>query len=153
MMNLSLRSTLVAALAAAALLPGCAELAPAQYSQTRQYAIDQSGFAKSCTAPKDLKLTAGQTTPAAISVGNDGGWCAISVAQSGPSPYAAGLLRKGAEHGTVYIHAVGDFTRIDYTPDRGYTGPDSYQVAFLPGQPTLDVTVSVTPAGVAKPGV
>jgi hypothetical protein len=51
----------------------------------------------------------------------------------------------------VYIHAVGDFTRIDYTPDKGYVGPDSYQVTFLPRLPVLTVTVTVTPPGTPLP--
>ena len=142
-MNWKLGTILAATLAAATLLQGCAEVAFERGAQTRQYAIDQTGAAKSCTAPKDLKLAAGQSTAAAITVGRNEGWCAISLMQSGGRPYSAGLLKREPEHGTVYIHAVGDYTRIDYTPEKGYSGQDAYQVALLPGQPVLDVTVDV----------
>ena len=57
-----------------------------------------------------------------MQVGNDGGWCGITVAQDG-KPYDAGLLTQAPEHGKVYIHPVGDATRIDYTPDLGSAAP------------------------------
>jgi hypothetical protein len=133
-----------AALVLVALVQGCARgpLGP----QTRLYAIDQEGAARVCSAPRSVALSAGKPSQAAISVGNDGGWCAISVANAG-QPYNAGLLSKAPEHGTVYIHAVGDFTRIDYTPDKDYAGADAYEVTLLPGQPILDVSVTVMPPG------
>lgn len=76
-------------------------------------------------------------------VANDGGWCAISVQLDG-QPYAAGLLTDPPAHGKVYIHPVGNFTRIDYTPDSGFTGTDSFVVQLIPGNPALRTTVTVT---------
>lgn len=78
-----------------------------------------------------------------MQVGNDGGWCAIHVQQDG-KPYKAGLLTQTAEHGTVFIHPVGDDTRIDYTPAPGYVGRDNFVVQLIPGNPTIRVTVTVT---------
>ena len=46
---------------------------------------------------------------------------------------------------TVYIHPVGDDTRIDYTPDLGFSGIDSFVVRLLPGNPVLRVNVTVAP--------
>lgn len=78
-----------------------------------------------------------------MTVGNDGGWCAFTVAQPGPQPFAAGLLTEEPAHGRVYIHPVGDNTRIDYTPDAGYVGPDAFIVTLLPGRAVIRATVSV----------
>jgi hypothetical protein len=111
-------------------------------STTRLYAIDETGGAKQCKVGP-VHLIAGRETSATMTVGNDGGWCAITVAQEG-HPYAAGLLTVGAGHGTVYVHQVGDATRIDYTPDRGFVGPDAFTVTLLPSRPVLRVGVTVT---------
>jgi hypothetical protein len=127
-----------------AMLNACTPPPPPVVSNTRLYAIDQQGAAKICTAPP-VKLTAGQEAASTLSVENDGGWCAITVAAPGDKPYAAGLLTGTPAHGIVYVHTVGDTTRVDYTPDRGFTGADTYVVKFLPGTPTLRVAVTVTP--------
>ena len=78
-----------------------------------------------------------------MTVGNDGGWCGITIAQSG-QPYEAGLLTIRPTHGRVYIHTVGDSTRIDYTPDSGFTGADTFAVRTVPGNDLLRVAVTVT---------
>ncbi len=132
---------------AAAGLQGCQQpQVAAPPPAARQYAIDQQGGAKLCTVPKETRLTDGKETPAAMTVGNDGGWCAIDVARDG-EPYSAGLLILRPTHGQVYIHTVGDNTRIDYTPRPGYAGPDSFTARMIPGDATL--RVSVTVAGTA----
>src|SRR6476646_5012748 len=98
--------------ATALLLQGC-EQAPAGPT-ARIYAADMAGGAKTCVVPK-VAPVAGQETPVAVKVGNDGGWCAISV-NNGGRPYSAGLLTSKPAHGKVQIHTVGNDTRIDYTP-------------------------------------
>lgn len=111
-------------------------------STLRTFAADLAGGAKVCEVPEvspgkaaDLKV--------AIKVVNDGGWCGIRLHQPGPEPYAAGLLTARANHGNVTIHSVGDDTRIDYTPDRGYVGNDEFRVKLIPGDVTLNVSVAV----------
>jgi hypothetical protein len=137
------RAAWLALALAGAVLQGCAEKpAPAQ-SQTRLFASDFQGGAKSCVVPKP-RLDAGKEVSATMQVGNDGGWCGITVAQDG-KPYAAGLLSQAPDHGNVYIHPVGDDTRIDYTPERGFSGTDTFVVKLLPGNPMLHVAVTVTP--------
>ena len=125
------------------MLQGCAEKPAPQGPQPRLFSTDFQGAAKSCTAPKPT-LTPGKEAAATLKVGNEGGWCAISVSNDG-APYAAGLLTRSPEHGDVYIHPVGNDTRIDYTPDRGYRGSDAFVVKLLPGSPSLSVAVTVTP--------
>ena len=139
---------LAAACVMAALLAGCAGKPPplATRSGAPVYAIDMTGAAKLCTVPQP-HLLARKTTSVAMRVGNDGGWCGIRLIQPGseaePKPYAAGLLLTPASHGTVYIHTVGDLTRVDYTPRPGFVGGDHFTVSLLPGRPVLTVQVTV----------
>ena len=131
-----------AAMGIAALIQGCApQQRPA--STTRLFATDQMGGAKSCNVPK-VDAAAGKETAASMTVGNDGGWCAISV-DNGGHPYAAGLLSGRPQHGRVFIHSVGDATRIDYTPERGYAGADTFSVRLLPGDAVIRTNVTVQP--------
>jgi len=136
----------VAMIGLAVLLQGCAPQArPA--SGTRLFATDFAGGAKSCNVPK-VSPTAGKETPATMTVGNDGGWCGITVDNNG-HPFSAGLLTDRPEHGQVYIHSVGDSTRIDYTPNKGFTGSDRFTVRLLPGNAVIRATVTVQKVSVA----
>jgi hypothetical protein len=132
------------ALALATLLAGCAEQAR-RLRGVPVYSVDQRGAAKSCTAPEDKVLEPGSKTTLALTLGNDGGWCGLLISQPGDKPFSAGLITTLPAHGRVYVHTVGDSTRIDYTPERGYTGPDSYVLRLVPGDSTLTVNVTVTP--------
>jgi hypothetical protein len=123
------------------LLQGCGTPAPPG-SRLRVYAADLTGAAKSCAAPRIMPTT-GKATAVTISLGNDGGWCGVSAQQSGAKPFEAGLLTGRPNHGTVLIHEVGDETRIDYTPDRGFAGSDSFAVKLLPGDVPVEATVTV----------
>jgi hypothetical protein len=131
-------------LAIATLLAGCAEQAK-QRSATRVYSVDFQGAAKLCKVPNNLSLAPGKPTQAEITVGNDGGWCAVTVAQSGGKPFDAGMVSTRPAHGKLLVHSVGDDTRIDYTPATGFTGSDAYAVRLVPGQAVLSVKVTVTP--------
>jgi hypothetical protein len=131
-----------AALAGVLLAQGCAPKPAPQASTTRRYAIDFVGGAHSCVVTKDLQTEPGKQADATMTTSNDG-WCAIPVSQSG-HPYAAGLVTARPAHGTLYIHAVGDDTRIDYTPDAHYVGPDTFTVRLLPGEPVVNAKVTVT---------
>jgi hypothetical protein len=132
-------------LALGALLGGCSHPAPAPVaaagSTARVYAIDLTGGAKVCKVPA-VKLAAGKTTRVSMALKNDGGWCAITVDLAG-KPYAAGLLTAAPSNGRVYIHTVGDATRIDYTPHRGFVGTDHFSVTLLPDQAVIEATAKV----------
>ena len=128
-------------LAACSALLGCA--GPVSSGNTLPvYAADVTGGARQCVTSHP-QLTAGKTVDATMSVANDGGWCAISVQLDG-QPYAAGLLAEPPVRGKVYIHPVGNFTRIDYTPDAGFSGTDRFVVQLIPGNPVLRTAVTVT---------
>jgi hypothetical protein len=134
----------IALLMTGLVLAGCEHHEGGQAASTlRVYAADLSGAAKVCDVPK-ITPVAGASAETAIKVENDGGWCGIQVHQDGPKPFGAGLLKTRAAHGDVTIHEVGDNTRIDYTPDRGYVGKDAFVVGLVPGDATVSVAVTVT---------
>ena len=139
----------VSALLAAILLPalvlsGCTSSQGPTGSRLRGYAADLAGGAKVCEVAK-VDLFAGTGAEVPMKVVNDGGWCAIRMNQDGPKPFDAGLLTGRPAHGTVLIHEVGDDTRIDYTPDRGFAGNDRFSIKLLPGNVAVQVTVAVSP--------
>ena len=126
------------------LLPSCSDNKPAapQASTARVFAADLKGAAAICEAQK-LGAPAGQAITTAVKLGNDGGWCAVAVTQTDGQPFATGLLTTRPGHGKVLIHRVGDATRIDYTPDHGFTGADAFVVQLLPGDATIRANVTV----------
>jgi len=124
-------------------LGGCSqrEAGPAG-STLRVYAADLAGAAKVCEVPA-VNPVPGGGSEAPMKLANDGGWCAIRVHQDGVRPFEAGLLTKRPDHGNVLIHEVGDDTRIDYTPDRGFAGSDAFVVKLIPGNAIIQVGVTV----------
>ena len=132
----------LATAATALLLQACAERQPSG-PPPRVFAADMSGAAKVCTAPP-VTPAAGHTIDAAIKLGNDGGWCAITVNNNG-RPFEAGLLDAMPQHGKVLIHTVGNDTRIDYTPAAKYAGADAFSVRLIPGNATVRVAATVAP--------
>jgi hypothetical protein len=128
---------------AAGVLAGCTPPPPQATGPVRPvYTIDLQGAARRCTVSA-VTPVAGKVVTATMLLGNDGGWCGISVHQPGPEPFAAGLLTRPPSRGKVYIHPVGDYTRIDYTPDPGYVGPDSFLITLLPDHSELQANVTV----------
>jgi hypothetical protein len=133
-------------------LAGCSHPESGPTASTmRVYAADVTGGARVCDVSK-IRPVAGARSEAAIKMANDGGWCGLPVHQEGPKPFGAGLLEKRAVHGDVLIHEVGDDTRIDYTPDRGFVGHDAFVVKLIPGDATVRVAVTVTPPEAAPKG-
>lgn len=126
------------------LLGGCVRNGAPAGSRMRVYAADLAGAAKVCDVGK-VSPVADAGSEAAMKLASDGGWCAITVHQEGPKPYQAGLLTTRPEHGNVLIHEVGDDTRIDYTPDKGFAGSDSFAVKLIPGNANIRAAVTVMP--------
>ncbi len=132
----------------ALLVQGCEPARPGA-SATRLYAIDQVGGAKTCNVPK-AKPASGQITDMTMTMANDGGYCGALVSQANGA-FSAGLLTSRPKSGKVYVHAVGDETRIDYTPDKNFAGQDSFVVKLVPGDGSVRVNVAVAkPEAVAK---
>ena len=134
-------------LAARVALAACAEqgAVTAPRSTTRVYAVDMQGQARLCNVTSPTEPAAGAAVEAKMTLGNDGGWCAVPVNRPGPQPYAAGLLTARAQRGNVTIHTVGDVTRLDYRPDTGFSGEDRFTVRLVPGDTEVKVAVTVQP--------
>ena len=130
-------------------LSACVTPTPAAIgSRTPVYSTDLVHKAASCTVPS-VSLEDGKEAIAAMTTGG-GGWCGISVRHN-DQPFGAGLLTQQPRNGAVYVHTVGDDTRVDYTPRSGAAGADAFTVRFIPGDATMRVTVNgVAPAGAAK---
>jgi hypothetical protein len=128
--------------ATALLLQGC-EQAPSGPT-ARIFAADMAGGAKTCVVPR-VTPVAGQDTPVAVKLSNEGGWCGITVSNGG-RPYSAGLLTAKPAHGKVQIHTVGNDTRIDYTPERGFAGTDTFTAKLIPSDAAIRASVTVGPS-------
>jgi hypothetical protein len=125
--------------AVALLAQGCAPTAP---GWNGVFAVDAAGGAKTCTAPTAAPPD-GLGLKVQVQMSNDGGWCGV-VANRGGTAFESYLLATRPAHGTVYAHRVGPYTRIDYTPDPGFAGTDSFVVRLIPGDSTLEETVAVS---------
>jgi hypothetical protein len=108
------------------------------------FAVDVAGAAKTCVAPT-ASPPDGQGIVAQIQVSNEGGWCGMTVTRGGV-PYESYLLVTHPSHGKVFAHRVGTSTRVDYTPDTGFTGTDSFAIKLIPGNAMVQGAVTVTPA-------
>ena len=134
---------LIAALAAAIALAGCAAKKPAEPEFVE---LQTEDTATTCT-PSAVDL--GSATPATITMTNDG-WCGVSTTEKDGQPFVLGLVKARPAHGRVYIRPVNKQTRVEYTPNPGYVGSDAFTVALRPRTPdaadnTLRVDVNVTP--------
>ncbi len=106
------------------------------------------GIASVCE-PSHPTLVPGTVAQAEMKMNNDGGWCAVRVADAG-KPFAVGLVHDRPSHGRVLIRMAGDQTFLDYLPASGYSGPDSFTTILRPheagqGDSTVHVTVAVVP--------
>jgi hypothetical protein len=85
----------------------------------------------------------GQSVLVQMQVSNEGGWCGITTSRGG-SAFDSYLIVTRPAHGKVFAHRVGTNTRIDYTPDTGFAGTDSFAVRLVPGNAVLQAGVTVT---------
>ena len=142
-----MKSKMIAAFAVATLgLQACTPPKLVEGSHSPVYSTDLQGKAASCTAPLLKNVEDGHAVPATIVTGG-GGWCGLFVNREG-KPFSAGLLTEAAHNGKVFVHTVGDDTRIDYTPRTASNGPDAFEVRLLPGDAVIHVAVN-PPAPVA----
>lgn len=119
---------LTAPLAAVLALSACAPRPPAlQASDPRN-----DGIAKVCT-PTNPDTSKPGPYAAAIAMSNDG-WCGVSAVDRSGKPFSLALVRVRPSHGRVFNQEVANVRRIEYTPDAGYTGADSFTVALRSSQ-------------------
>lgn len=136
-------STLRALAAAAGLSALAAACAPPQQAAPgpRIYAVDVQGRSALCDVPRGVTLAADRATEATMTMDNDGGWCGIATNRAGP-----GLVTAKPANGRLHVRKVGAITRVDYIPDRGFTGTDAFAVKLLPDQAELKVAATVQPS-------
>lgn len=129
------------ALAGLAGLQACAPKQQAAVPSPRIYAVDVQGRSALCDVPQGVTLAADRATEATMTMDNDGGWCGIATNRAGP-----GLVAAKPAHGRLHVRKVGAITRVDYIPDRGFTGTDTFAVKLLPDQAELKVAATVQPS-------
>jgi hypothetical protein len=120
-------------------LQGCARQAA---SWNGIFTIDSVGGARICVAPT-ASPPDGQAVVAQMQVSNEGGWCGLTVNRGGAA-FDSYLLVTRPAHGKVFAHHVGTNTRIDYTPDPGFTGTDAFAMRLIPGNAVIEAAVTVT---------
>ena len=126
-------------------LAACVQQPAAGPGAAAGFARDFANKAAVCEAPP-VSLE-GKDVAATIATGG-GGWCGIPVTHDGHS-FGAGLLTQAPRNGSVYVHTVGNTTRVDYTPFKA-AGADAFTVKFIPGDETMHVTVSSAATPAAK---
>jgi hypothetical protein len=120
------------------LLQGCAN----QGAWDGIFTVDRTGGAKTCVAPT-ASPPDGASIVAQIQMNNDGGWCGLLL-NRGRVAYDSYLMVTRPTHGEILAHHVGTNTRIDYTPDAGFAGTDSFAVRLIPGNAVIQGAVTVT---------
>ena len=113
--------------------------------------LSNEGIARVCTASA-VDMAHGPVATATLAMSNEGGWCAVRVSQPEHTAFATGLVRVRPEHGRLDIEKSGNQTRIQYFPDAGFVGSDTFTTALRPTKPgaadqMLKVSVTVSRAG------
>ncbi len=139
-----------ASLALGVLLSGC-QKPPAPVADAPAplpYHLGLSPAAVCTVAP--FHVADGGTAVVSMTVANDGGYCAATLTNNAGLPFDAPLLPARPPHGerTTVVKYNGK-TSIEYTPNAGYSGPDSFTVHLInrgqSGFTTLQVNVTVQP--------
>lgn len=139
---------LAALIMAAAMVQGCTP--NAERAEVAPPAPDLFGRARAAgchVTPISLKDGGESTTT--MTVGNDGGFCAIALSDSAGRPFEVGLITAAPTHGKPLVHTTGSMTDVDYTPDPRFVGSDSFVVRLRTHtvDSLLHVTVIVTAPG------
>jgi len=94
-----------------------------------------------------FKVTDGGTTAISMSVSNEGGYCAATLTTAAGQPFDAPLVPVVPVHGTPRVVKYNGHTSVEYAPNAGYVGGDSFVVRLIikgkPGYTTLNVAVTV----------
>jgi hypothetical protein len=95
----------------------------------------------------------GGTANIAMTISNDGGYCAAALTASSGKPFDAPLVPQKPAHGDDSVVEYNGKTSIEYTASQGYVGHDGFTVKLIlkgqPGYTTLNVSVDVQPVSPA----
>ena len=82
-----------------------------------------------------------------ITVSGEGGYCAAKLTAASGRPYDAPLVPVLPLHGTPRVIKYNGQTSVEYTPEPGFAGHDSFVVKLIirgvPGYTTLNMSVTV----------
>jgi hypothetical protein len=110
--------------------------------------------AATCTV-SPFKVADGGTVTVAMTISNDGGYCAAALANNAGQPYDAPLVPARALHGDETVVKYNGKTSIEYTAHPGYVGPDTFTVHLInkgqPGYTTVTLNITVQPAAAPPP--
>lgn len=109
------------------------------------------GIAASCT-PTNPDFSKPGPYNASIAMTNDG-WCGVFAVARNGKPFRLGLVPVATRpaHGRVLIQPVENATRIEYTPDSGFTGTDTFKATLRTAtDEEFPLTVSVNVTGGAR---
>jgi hypothetical protein len=102
--------------------------------------------ARLCTV-SPFSVKTGGTADIAMVVSHEGGYCAATLTDDQGKPYDAPLVPVQPLHGIDHIVKYNGKTSVEYTPQPGYVGHDSFIVKLIergqPGYTTLNVSVTV----------
>ncbi len=97
-----------------------------------------------------FKVVDGGSADIGMTVSNEGGYCAASLTAANGKPFDAPLVPVVPEHGTPRVVKYNGKTSVEFTPNVGYIGHDSFVVHLLlhgmTGHTTLNMSVNVIPA-------
>lgn len=142
--------SIVTLLLAGVLLDACAQPAPQAAAPPPAPLPPHLGppRAANCSVTP-FTLADGGTAEVRMTVGNDGGYCPIRLSRKNGGPYDAGLEPVPPHHGKTLIVRYNGQTSIEYLPNPGFVGQDSFVARLVvrstPGYTTLNVSVTVLP--------
>lgn len=94
-----------------------------------------------------FKVADGGTATVTMSVSNEGGYCAATLTTAAGAAFDAPLVPAMPAHGTPRVVKYNGQTSVEYTPNTGYVGTDSFVVRLIikgkPTDTTLNVAVTV----------
>ncbi len=139
---------LVVGLVGVAILAGCAEGPKPQAVAPRVMPPHVGPPLASVCHVAPFTVTDGGSASVAITMANDGGYCAARLTNAAGQPFDAPLLPAQARHGQAAVWKYDGKTSVEYAPNAGFAGTDSFVVhlkmAGKPGYTTLRVSVTVS---------
>lgn len=104
----------------------------------------ETGRAKFCESTRAGRYRADAATLVALTMSNEGGWCAKSYNRVG-SPFNDGSIIQQPEHGEARIRHAATRSIIEYRPVPGYVGSDRFTATLSPNPSIYIGEVTIRP--------
>jgi hypothetical protein len=140
--------TLSSFLAVGIALAGCAPKPGAPLAEAPAALPPHAGPPPAATCHVEpFKVPDGGSTTVNLTVSNEGGYCAATLTAGNGRPFDAPLVPVLPLHGTPRVIKYNGQTSVEYTPEPGFSGHDSFIVKLIlkgqPGYTTLNMSVTV----------